>query len=117
MHAENTLRVNTIFPDVDEDGDGLVDGTNIPYDDVVSNRGVKDPDSLKNVNPIIPPKYIKMLGNTEGYKLAVQGTSEYEDGGFFGKTEFIADNGTDVGTAKPADETFVFERLELTDAY
>ena len=117
MHAENTFRVNTIFPDVDEDGDGLVDGTNIPYDDVVSNRGVKDPTSLKNVNPIMPPKYIKVIGNTEGYKLAVQDTSEYEGGGFFGKTEFIGDNNTYVGTATPADETFVFERLELTDVY
>ena len=112
MHAENTLRVNTIFPDVDEDGDGLVDGTNIPYDDVVSNRGVKDPDSLKNVNPIIPPKYIKMLGNTEGYKLAVQDTSEYEGGGFFGKTEFITENGVTVGTADHSDSNFDFREIE-----
>ena len=56
LHAEYTTKCPSIFPDVDEDGDGLVDGTNIPYDDVVSNRGVTDPTSMKNLNPVEPPK-------------------------------------------------------------
>ena len=113
MHAENTLRVNTIFPDVDEDGDGLVDGTNIPYDAYIDHRGVTDPSSFKNHNPIIPPKYIKILGNSEvNYKFRVQDTSEYEDGGFFGATEFVSDNGVTVGTADHSDSTFNFEKIE-----
>ena len=115
MNAEYTSRVNSIFPDVDEDGDGLVDGTNIPYDDVVSNRGVTDPTSYKNLNPIIPPKYVKVLGNAEGYNFVVQDTSKYEGGGFFGKTEFSDGEKTYVGTAKSADSTFRFKELELSN--
>ena len=113
MHAEYTLRRNSIFPDVDEDGDGLVDGTNIPYDDYVDHCGVTDPTSFKNHNPVIPPKYIKILGNGEvKYKYVVQDTSEYEDGGFFGKTEFITENGVTVGTSDHSDQNFDFRKIE-----
>lgn len=114
IHAEYTVRRNSIFPDVDEDGDGLVDGTNIPFDDYVDHRGVTDPTSFKNHNPIIPPKYIKIFGNGDvNYKFRVQDTSEYEDGGFFGKTEFVTERGTTVGTADSSDETFEFAKIEV----
>ncbi len=113
MHAEKTSKCPAIFPDVDEDGDGLVDGTDIPYDDEVSARGVTDPTNFKNHNPVLPPKYIKILSNKDyGYKYVVLDTSEYEDGGFFGKTEFVSDGGAVVGTANKKNDTFKFEKME-----
>lgn len=117
IHAQETFRVPAIYPDVDEDGDGFVDGTKIPYDDVISNRGVVDPTSKKNHNPIMPPKYINILGNTEGYVYVIPDTSEYEGGGFFGKTEFSDGEKTYIGTANASDSTFKFKKLELTDVY
>jgi len=114
INAEYTANTPSIFPDVDEDGDGLVDGTNIPYDDVVSTRGVVDPTSFKNHNPVVPPKYIKFFGNEgAGYKLIVQDTSEYESGGFFGTTEFISERGTTVGTVENSDPNFEFRKPEI----
>ena len=114
LHAKRTTKCPAIFPDVDKDGDGLVDGTNIPYDDEVSCRGVTDPTCFDNHNPIIPPKYVKILGNDAlGYKYIIPGTSEYEDGGFFGKTEFISDGGVKVGTADKNDSTFAFNPIEV----
>ncbi len=113
MHAEKTSKCPAIFPDVDEDGDGLVDGTNIPYDDEVSVRGVTDPTNFKNQNPVLPPKHIKILGNKDyGYKYVVLDTSEYEGGGFFGNTEFVSDSGAVVGTANKENDTFKFVKAE-----
>ena len=113
MNAEYTSKVNSVFPDVDADGDGLVDGTNIPYDDYVDCRGVTDPTSFKNHNPVVPPKYVKIFGNGEaGYKYVVQDTSEYEGGGFFGTTEFISERGVTRGTADSSDPNFKFAKIE-----
>ena len=108
LYAKKTLKCPAIFPDVDADGDGLVDGTKIPYDDVVSSSGVTDPGCMDNRNPIIPPSYIKILNNKGGYEYVVQETSEYEDGGFFGNTEFICDTGSVKGTAQEPECTFKF---------
>lgn len=111
INAEYTSRTPSVFPDVDEDGDGLVDGTSIPYDDEVSCHGVADPSTFKNHNPVVPPKYIKFFGNEgAGYKLIVQDTSEYEGGGFFGTTEFISENCVTVGTATNSDPNFDFRK-------
>lgn len=113
MHAKYTKNTDAIFPDVDADGDGLVDGTKIPYDDVVDKRGVIDVGNKINNNPIIPPEHIKILGNTEaGYEFVVHDTSECEDGGFFGTTEFISDRVIYHGTAHKQCETFCFEKVE-----
>ena len=61
----------------------------------------------------MPPKYIEILGNgAHGYKYVVLDTSEYEDGGFFGKTEFISDGGTVVGTSDKENDTFKFKKAE-----
>ena len=114
MHAPKTLKTPARFPDVDEDGDGLVDGTNIPYDDEIDRRGIVDPDCFDNHNPIMPPEYIKVLGNEgAGYKFVIHDTSEYEGGGFFGKTEFVSDGGTVVGTANKENDTFKFKKIEV----
>ena len=102
LHCKKTLKVHPIFPDVDQDGDGFVDGTKIPYDDVVSRGGIVDESSYENLNPIVPPKYLKITGNDCKYVYRVNDMSSFEgitDGGFFGNTEFISDDGTCIGTA------------------
>lgn len=112
LHLEETLRTHPIYPDVDNDGDGLVDGTNIPYDDVVDKGGVVDESSHKNLNPIRPPKYMKVFNNKHNYVYIVNDMSAFEgvvDGGFFGKTEFITDGATYVGTNHCDEETETFK--------
>ena len=113
LHLPNTYMTHPFFPDVDEDGDGFVDGTKIPFDDVVSRGGILDESTFKNLNPIVPPEYVKVINNKRGYKFVVYDTSSYEgmvDGGFFGKTRFISDNETLVGTSHTdkTTETFKF---------
>ncbi len=110
MNAEYTANSNSIYPMVDADGDGLIDGTDIPFDAAIDpKRGATHPTSKKNLNPITPPSHITVLGNTEGYKYVVNDTSKYEGGGFFGGTKFISDSETVVGTGKNSD-TFIFKR-------
>ena len=53
LHRKNTYLTHPIFPTVDADGDGLIDGTNIPYTGPKWG-GVTDTDSYENLNPIIP---------------------------------------------------------------
>ena len=106
-----------IFADVDKDGDGFVDGTKIPFDDVVSRAGILDDSSFENLNPIIPPKYVKIINNKYGYKFVVYDTSSYkdmDDGGFFGKTEFISDNERRIGSnySDVETENFKFVKYE-----
>jgi len=116
IHREYTKNSPAIFPDVDADGDGLVDGTKIPYDDYIDPRGVSDSSNMKNINRIIPPAYIRILGNTElGYNYIVHDTSEYDDGGFFGTTRFETDKNCYTGTAYSDTETFKFEVIKYED--
>ena len=115
LHLENTLNTPAIFPNVDKDGDGLVDGTSIPYEDVVNWKGVKDESCFKNLNPIVPPKYLKVTGNTCKYVYIVNDMSSFEgitDGGFFGKTEFITDDATYVGTNHSDENTKTFKFIK-----
>ena len=115
LHLENTLNKHPVFADVDADGDGFVDGTNIPYDDVVDRRGICDESSNKNLNPIIPPKYMEVKNNKCGYVYIVNDMSAFEgitDGGFFGKTEFITDNETYVGTSHTDEKTENFKFIK-----
>ena len=112
LHLENTLNTHPIFPDVDEDGDGFVDGTKIPYDDVIDRKGITDESSYKNLNPILPPKYMKVTNNKNGYVYLVNDMSSFDgitDGGFFGKTEFITDSVTYIGTSHFDEKTEDFK--------
>ena len=99
LHLPETVNSASIFPDVDADGDGFVDGTQIPYDDVVSNRGVVDPDNHTNFNPITPPRDIRYIHSEGTPEILAPDTSVYADGGFFGSTEFVTEEGTVVGTS------------------
>ena len=117
MHLSETQKTPPSFADVDNDGDGLVDGTAIPYDDHINPRGVIDESQRVNLNRVDPPRYIKITSNTGvggkgGYKYKVFDTSRFKGvrgGGFFGKTVFTADENSYVGTSYEKDtETFEF---------
>ena len=112
LHRENTLNAPPIFPDVDKDGDGFVDGTKIPYDDVVNRYGIIDESSRQNLNPIRPPKYARVVNNKNNYVYTVNDMSSLpgvDDGGFFANTEFITDNATYVGTQHTDENTETFK--------
>ena len=92
-------------------GNGLVDGTDIPYDDVISPRGVVVEGCMTNLNKIVPPKHIKITGNGEyAHRYIIKDTSECTDGGFFGSTEFIGDEESCIGTGTAPKSTFVFKK-------
>ncbi len=117
-HCEKTLFTPPYYADVDDDGDGFVDGTDIPYDNVVSRSGVPDENSRKNLNVITPPSLVKITSHSgaEGKcKIAVYDTSYIEgvsDGGFFGKTSFVTDGNTYVGTSYTDTETETFKFIK-----
>lgn len=115
LHREKTLRMRPFFPGVDDDGDGLIDGTNIPFENIIRG-GVADESSDKNLNPTVPPKYIKILNNKGKYVFLVNDMSSFDgvtDGGFFGKTKFISDNETCVGTNYSDVETESFKFVKF----
>ena len=127
MHLPKTVNVHPVFPCVDNDGDGIIDGTNVPYDkDNIIRSGVVNEESYENLNPIAPPKYFKLYGNnnaSEDGKIRVQvyDTANYKDvpdGGFFGKTEFVTDGASYIGTdyCGVETETFDFIPIEKVEA-
>lgn len=101
----------------DLDGDGKVGNTSLKYSDYVDapdmRRGVAHPTCTVNLNASRPPKYIKVLNNTDecgrayvtftmkdtsGYGISdggwYRGVCEPDTmGGYFGKTEFVYGNG------------------------
>jgi hypothetical protein len=120
MHLEKTKNVEALYPYIDLDGDGLVDGTDVPYDaEYVKNsndyqRGLRC-GSYKNVNRTTPPSEIKLVNIKGGVKFSVPKTSVFEDvcGGFFGNTRFVSEEGTLVGTDNPDNETFTFDGFDV----
>ncbi len=73
MHLSETRDFAPFYADLDEDGDGLVDGTDIAYDSVISASGIRVNSSRLNLNPISPPKYIYIINND-----GVNGEGGYE---------------------------------------
>ena len=135
----------TFYPACDLDGDGRVGNTSLKYDEYMNApdfitggvarpsyfRGATHPTCTANLNKVRPPKYIKVLNNTDEngnavYKYYVKDTSGegISDGGwyraanepdtmggFFGGTKFFYGDGDYViGTADnaAAGESFVF---------
>ncbi len=116
LHLENTLNCHPYFADVDEDGDGLVDGTNIPYDDVVERGGIRDDSTFKNLSPIAPPELIRLVNSKNACRVLVYDTANYKDvpnGGFFGKTSFVSDNNTYKGTDYVGRDTETFKFITI----
>lgn len=120
IHMPETKKTEAVFPYVDFDGDGLVDGTNVPYDAVAAEKSTKYSfgvltGSMKNLNVITPPSVIKVNGLKGGVKISVPKTALFEDteGGFFGKTKFYYnDEDFYLGTNHKDTETFEFSEHE-----
>ncbi len=120
MHLSETIKSPPRYADVDEDGDGFVDGTDIPYDDVVERGGVMDMNSKKNLNQVTPPSIISIKGNDNATKpgkcrFSVYDSSKYggvTDGGFFGKTEFVTDSNSYLGTDYKNQDTETFRFID-----
>jgi hypothetical protein len=132
LHLETIARNNKKDPkldtpptytyiDLDKDGyvDGYLDedGKKMVYVDAdkdVYKSGIIADHSYANLNPIKPPKYIKVFNNTQGIVISLDRTDNLgvEGGGFFGKTEFhYAPGKFYTGTPAenaPDDNTFVF---------
>ena len=121
MHMPTTKNQEAIYPYVDLDGDGFVDGTDVPYDAEYvkrSNdyqRGLRF-GSHKNVNRINPPETVKVFGIKGDIKIAVPKAHLFEgtDGGFFGKTKFYSSD-TDfvVGTDNEDTQSFAFSDFSV----
>ena len=76
--------------------------------------GHKGQGRTRRPTPTSPPEFISVKGNSQGISYTVQDTSDYmdiPDGGFFGRTEFITDSGSAVGTATEMKETFKFIKI------
>ena len=125
LHLGETKNTYASLPEVDTDGDGFVDGTNIKFDGESDWGGVTI-GSKENLNPIKPPEIIKIVNNdgvnggggyvyiipkTDGFGVSDGGY--YDDvennGGFFGDTKFITEENTYLGTDHEDTETFIFK--------
>lgn len=120
LHLPETANSEAIYPYVDYDGDGLVDGTDVKYDaEWTKNnntyRSGITTGSHKNLNVINPPKKIKLTNVRPGLVISVPDTSSFAgcDGGFFGKTKFYyTESDYYLGTNHKDTETFRFDDPE-----
>ena len=115
----------TFYPERDLDGDGRVGNTSLKYEDYVNAapritggiarpsyyRGAEHPTCTANLNKIRPPKYFKVINNTDENgeavcRYVIKNTAGVPDGGwyrgentadtmggFFGNTKFIYGEG------------------------
>ena len=97
LHKEITSKESTAYYCYcDIDGDGYVDdyldeqGKKLPFDKNLSSTYSKgiEKETTRNLNPVKPPDHIKILNSDGSFKLVVSDTSEFSEGGFFGKTKF-----------------------------
>ena len=122
---------------VDLDGDGKVGNTSLKYDDYIDTpdyrRGITHPTCTVNLNSVRPPRYLKVINNTNAKGECIctytvkdtsgEGISDggwYRDasapdsmGGFFGSTEFIYGEGESfIGTdnKNSVTESFFFKK-------
>ena len=89
------------YSDFDKNGDELVDGTNIKFDGSTDRNGVQDTSSNVNVNPIVPPEYIRIYNNTD-YTYNFPDTSVTS---FFANTEIV-----DTSEAAPLPPPIIVDR-------
>jgi hypothetical protein len=115
MHLSETKNEEEVFSYVDLDGDGFVDGTNVPYDkDNIQSDGIRI-GSHRNLNVITPPEKISVKNLKGGVKISVPDTSVFteSEGGFFANTKFFYQDGEYyLGTNHKDTETFEFSEHE-----
>jgi hypothetical protein len=115
MHLSETKNEEEVFSYVDLDGDGFVDGTNVPYDkDNIQSGGIRI-GSHRNLNVITPPEKISVKNLKGGVKISVPDTSVFteSEGGFFANTRFFYQDGEYyLGTNHKDTETFEFSEHE-----
>lgn len=92
MHLDYTKNKSPLYPDVDSDGDGLVDNTDIKFDSVESIGGIEYTKSKKNLNKITPPEQILIVNNIYGYDFETNLVS------YLGKTTFFDGTLIAIGT-------------------
>ena len=129
---------------VDFDGDGKVGNTSLVYADYLEkeiselNKGITHDTCKRNLNPIKPPEYIKILNNdgvdgsggytymivnTAGEKISDGGWYRGEDepdtmGGFFGGTKFIYGEGeNEYFAGSDHEDQTVTETFDFTGTY
>ena len=125
MHLPKTKNTEAVYPYIDLDGDGIIDGTNVPYDaEYVKNsnayQGGLRCGSYENLNVITPPANIKFKNVKGGVKISVPDTSVLEEGGgFFGNTKFsYNDDECYLGTNHKNTEVFEFvDPIEFTKVF
>ena len=120
MHLPETKNVKPRHPYEDNDGDGLVDGTDIPYDPKQAGEftsGVLGTTNT-NFNQITPPEKITVTGNAQGIRYVIPNTKDYmdvPDGGFFGNTDFVTDGVCYHGTDYVGQDTKTFKFIKMED--
>jgi len=139
----------TFYPERDLDGDGRIGNTSLKYDDYMNKSefilgglarpshylGATHPTCTVNLNKIRPPKYFKVVNNTNENgeavgKYYVKNTVGISDGGwnrdasspdtmggFFGNTKFIYGSGDDDYALGTADNATVGEGFVFTSEY
>ena len=123
LHLATTANSHPVFAKIDADGDGFIDGTDIPYDGIPDKEGIVHEGSLENLNPVKPPEYVRITGNSAGIVFKVPNTagagisdglyynSKDSLGGFFGGTKFYYGDGEEdyyLGTDHTDTEIFKF---------
>ena len=127
----------TFYPQTDLDGDGKIGNTSLKYEDYINDpnfrKGAFHPTCTANLNKVRPPKYFKVINNTDengevvcnyivkdtsGEGISDGGWHRADNtpdtmGGFFGGTKFIYGEGNDdyvIGTAdkESSGGTFLF---------
>ena len=120
MHLPETKNVKPRHPYEDNDGDGLVDGTDIPYDPKQAGEftsGVIGTTNI-NFNQITPPDKITITGNAQGIRYVIPNTKDYMDvpnGGFFGNTDFVTDGVCYHATDYVGQDTKTFKFIKMED--
>ena len=121
IHLDTVLNSHPCYAKVDLDGDGYVDGTNIVFDGVESNKGIIDESSLKNVNPVKPPEYIKITKNETEYVFITPETSKYglSDGGYYSDADTVGGffGGTKFYYGELEDEYYLGTNHDNTKTY